>query len=139
MSDNRTTELLRKLLEERGLSCQTHYMHASWRVGQKLYGAVDNLDGTLTVDNLTPEQAIAATLGNSRADYHGYEQAAIEAWESIKAWNSRAERTCCIEHVKGGAMYDVWRCSTCGYEYAESVSEKGIVQNYCPNCGRKCI
>ena len=46
---------------------------------------------------LTPEQAIAATLGNSRVDYHGYEQAAIEAWESIKAWNSRAERTCeCI-------------------------------------------
>ena len=34
---------------------------------------------------------------NSRADYHGYEQAAIEAWESIKAWNTRAERTCeCI-------------------------------------------
>ena len=64
MTDNRTTELLRKLLEERGLSCQTNYLHASWRVGQKLYGAVDNLDGTLTVDNLTPEQAIAATLGN---------------------------------------------------------------------------
>lgn len=64
MTDNRTTEMLRKLLEERGLSCQTHYLHASWRVGQKLYGAVDNLDGTLTVDNLTPEQAIAATLGN---------------------------------------------------------------------------
>ena len=64
MTDNRTTELLRKLLDERGLSCQTHYLHASWRVGQKLYGAVDNLDGTLTVDNLTPEQAIAATLGN---------------------------------------------------------------------------
>ena len=66
MTDNRTTELLLKLLEERGLSYQTHYLHASWRVGQKLYGAVDNLDGTLTVDNLTPEQAIAATLGSER-------------------------------------------------------------------------
>ena len=43
----------------------------------------------------TEAEAIAAW--NSRADYHGYEQAAIEAWESIKAWNSRAERTCeCI-------------------------------------------
>lgn len=40
----------------------------------------------------TAEQAIAAW--NSRADYHGYEQAAIEAWEIIKAWNSRAERPC---------------------------------------------
>lgn len=66
MSDNRTTELLRKLLDERGLSCQTHYLHVSWRVGSKLYGAVDNLDGTITVDNLTPEQAVAATLGSER-------------------------------------------------------------------------
>ena len=64
MTDNRTTKLLAQQLEERGLSCQTHYLHVSWRVGQKLYGAVDNLDGTLTVDNLTPEQAIAATLGS---------------------------------------------------------------------------
>lgn len=66
MTYNRTTELLCKLLEERGLSCQTHYLDASWHVGPKLYVAVDNLDGTLTVDNLTPEQAIAATLGNER-------------------------------------------------------------------------
>lgn len=64
MNDNRTTELLRKLLEERGLSCQTHYLHASWYIGPKLYEAVDNLDGTLTVSSLTPDQAIAATLGS---------------------------------------------------------------------------
>ena len=37
----------------------------------------------------TEAEAIAAW--NTRVDYHGYEQAAIEAWESIKAWNSRAE------------------------------------------------
>lgn len=49
------------------------------------------------------------------------------------------ERTCRIEHVKGGAMYDVWRCSACGYEYAESVSETSIVQNYCPNCGSRVV
>ena len=66
MTDNRTIELIRKLLEERGLSCQTHYLHAFWYVGPKLYEAKDNLDGTLTVGNLTPEQAIAATLGSER-------------------------------------------------------------------------
>ena len=59
---NRTTELLRKLLEERGLNYQTHHLHTSWCVGSKLYEAIDNLDGTLTVGYLTPEQAIAATL-----------------------------------------------------------------------------
>ena len=66
MTDNRTTELLRKLLDKHGLSYQTHYLHTSWHVGPKLYKAVDNLDGTLTVGSLTPEQAIAATLGNYR-------------------------------------------------------------------------
>ena len=58
------TEELRKLLEERGMSCQTHYLNVSWRVGPKLYVATDILDGTLTITNLTPEQAVAATLGN---------------------------------------------------------------------------
>lgn len=56
MTYNRTTELLCKMLEERGLSCQTDYLHVVWRVGPKLYDAVDNFDGTLTVDNLTPER-----------------------------------------------------------------------------------
>lgn len=46
-------------------------------------------------------------------------------------------RECEMEHVKSGALYDVWRCSACGYEYAESVSETSIVQNFCPNCGAK--
>ena len=64
MTDNRTTELLRKLLDKRGLNCQTHYLHAFWWVGPKLYEAADNLDGTLTVGRLTPEQAVAVTLGN---------------------------------------------------------------------------
>lgn len=71
MTDNRTTEKLCNLLEERGVNCQTNYLHVSWRVGPKLYDAIDNFNGTLTVDNLTPEQAIAATLdsGTCRNDW----------------------------------------------------------------------
>ena len=71
MADNRTTEL-RNLLDERGVEYRTHYLHTSWCVGPKLYLAVDNLDGTLTVGNLTPEQAIAATLGRPKARAHPY-------------------------------------------------------------------
>lgn len=66
MTDKLTIELLCEMLEEHGLSCHTHYLHAFWWVGPKLYEAADNLDGTLTVGRLTPEQAIAATLGNER-------------------------------------------------------------------------
>ena len=101
----------------------------------------------------TEAKAIAAW--NSRADYHGYEQAAIEAWESIKAWNSRAERTCHIEwrddsydtdagYERDGAYF----CTACGADlpyplqecwddYQAGNYEKPF--DHCPNCGRKCI
>ena len=91
---------------------------------------------------LTPEQAIAATLGNSRVDYHGYEQAAIEAWESIKAWNSRAERTCELHDCAGSfsaVNKPVWRCD-CGAfmtQYTDATTYHK--PRFCPNCGRKVI
>lgn len=60
------TDELRRLLDEHGIDYQTHYLHAAWWAWSKMYDAVDNCDGTLTVANLTPEQAIAATLGSER-------------------------------------------------------------------------
>ena len=61
-----TDELLR-LLDEHDVGYKSHhYLNTSWYAGTKLYMATDNMDGTLTVDNLTPEQAIAATLGDER-------------------------------------------------------------------------
>lgn len=83
----------------------------------------------------TEAEAIAAW--NTRVDYHGYEQAAIEAWESIKAWNSRAERICHWEYpqsVNGWVGYMV--CSSCGEKYDETVAD---LANYCPNCGAKVV
>lgn len=58
------TDELRRMLDERGVEYKRHYLNTSWYVGMKLYMATDDVDGTLTVDNLTPEQAIAATLGS---------------------------------------------------------------------------
>lgn len=80
------TDELRKLLDERGVEYKSHYLNTSWYAGMKLYMATDDMDGTLTVDNLTPKQAIAATLGNSRA-----------------------ERTCNL--IEDG---DLLHCSNCG-------------------------
>ena len=88
----------------------------------------------------TEAEAIAAW--NTRVDYHGYEQAAIEAWESIKAWNSRAERTCEWELEHSGTLYDKWRCSKCGYLFVEPRCDQGYTDlepNYCPNCGCKVV
>ena len=88
----------------------------------------------------TEAEAIAAW--NSRADYHGYEQAAIEAWESIKAWNTRAERTCHWELEHSGTLYDKWCCSKCGYLFVEPRCDQGYTDlepNYCPNCGARVV
>lgn len=52
------------------------------------------------------------------------------------------ERTCRIEHVKSGTLYDVWRYTCCDYEHSESRTDAGaseIPQNYCPNCGAKVV
>lgn len=59
--------------------------------------------------------------------------------EAMRAWNTRAEQTCEMKYVKSGVLYHVWRCAGCGYEYAENVGEIEIVQNYCPNCGRRVV
>lgn len=44
------------------------------------------------------------------------------------------ERTCEVTY-KRGAMYDVAHYSCCGYEFPEPISETGVAENYCPNCG----
>lgn len=104
------TEELRALLDER---------EVEWEAWNDCITAVppsthylEVSSGTLcaVIVDATPAQAVEATLGRG---------------------------TCEMEHVKDGPCYDVWRCSACGYEYAENVSMDSIVQNFCPNCGRE--
>ena len=87
-------------------------------------------------------EAEAITAWNTRSHYYGYEQAAIEAWENIKKWNTRSAGTCewLLEH--SGTLYDKWRCSKCGYLYVDSRTDggaTGLDPNYCPNCGCKVV
>lgn len=85
-------------------------------------------------------EAIAAW--NSRVDYHGYEQAAIEAWESIKAWNSRAERTCKplgtirYDYEGGYAGFEYETELSCGHKWRDAY---GDYPDYCPSCGCKVV
>ena len=156
------TEELRRMLDERGLSHPTHYLYTSWSVGSKLYVAMDNLDGTLTVDNLTPEQAIAATLGSGtltaeqvrkvllyhlpHREYYSVEQ--TDAWQAIAdELNELGSGTCSIVKTWSDSDYvDDWRyrCSECGCNIPvnERDPETGDVisaANYCPNCGAKVV
>lgn len=66
MTDKSATERLREMLDERGVAHSDHYLSTTWRDGHGILHLAGEpmADGSLVVDMLTPEQAIAATLGN---------------------------------------------------------------------------
>lgn len=70
MSGKTATERLREMLDEHGVAHSDHYLSTTWRDGHGILHLAGEpmADGSLVVDMLTPEQAIAATLGNSRAE-----------------------------------------------------------------------
>lgn len=131
MTDSNATELLRKLLDERGVKPRkaftrvlkgyinpvNHYTHWDSPIGICSYHENESADGDslcfleVCGTKITPEQAIAATLGN-------------------------AERTC--ERVTHGLERDreiatvSWTCSECG-------AHMGRDYNYCPNCGARVV
>lgn len=54
----------------------------------------------------------------------------------------KRERTCNWDIIKSGSIYDVYRCSVCGYEYAESRTDHGVKvelfdARFCPRCGAR--
>lgn len=69
----------------------------------------------------------------------------VQSYElTNKRWNTRYKRTCEWSIKKGGTFYDVYQCSACGYEYAESRTDHGIKvelidAKFCPNCGAEVV
>ena len=67
MTDSNATELLRKILDERGVSHVDHGCNTAWTVDGESYSALERNNGSLSVAPLTPEQAIAATPSKPNA------------------------------------------------------------------------
>ena len=77
MTDNRTNELREKLdalgIKHTDASYKQHIPITVWTVDGATFCYVDGLESTdLHIDNATPEQAIAATLGRPKAKSHPY-------------------------------------------------------------------
>lgn len=117
------TDELRRLLDERGVewtapnSCLRDEM-TSWAVGGFYYDAfeVPEPDGTFLLtaahqDDLTPEQAVEATLGRGTCRFK---------WSLAR--NGWADHT----------------CSECGYRENTDI-HVSLGWHYCPNCGRKVV
>ena len=122
------TDELRKLLDERGVEwrdtgARVYDMYNnphSYRTEYELSDgrwttATEALSGTLNVNNLTPEQAVAATLGSGTC--------------------KPTEEDCCP--ICGE---DLVKCNVGIGELGGAVElDPPIYHNYCPNCGAKVV
>lgn len=74
------TDELRRLLDKLGVAHSDHYLSTTWRDGHGIIHLAGEpmADGLLVVDMLTPEQAIAATLGSEREER--LEKLVLDMW-----------------------------------------------------------
>ena len=116
-----STEILRKLLDERGVEYEAERIDSSnyftWGEND-CYSYTEYPDGTvLRIWDCTPEQAIAATLGRRTCEY------------AIKDNMNETE-----------GMGDVWiECSACHCAFDYYADEWLMNMHYCPNCGAKVV
>ena len=138
------TERVRELLDERGVEWwpsddrQSESIITHWRVGFIQWTAIEGEKdlwlnaGVAGYDPLTPEQAIAATLGSCNCSN-----------------SERTDGTCKVDVLNTGdcAGYEcseyIMHCNGCGHEFGHVLyNEDGDVwmsekPRYCPNCGRR--
>jgi predicted RNA-binding Zn-ribbon protein involved in translation (DUF1610 family) len=115
-----TTEELRRLLDERGVKHTDaedgHTQYTLWSDGDHEIAAC-NSGERLAVYNLTPEQAIAATLGRGTCHDKG-----------------NIERFICSEcGCRLDLQDDDWEATMWLADGA------AMVPRYCPNCGRRVV
>ena len=166
------TEILRRLLDERGVWWDYGIRGATttrFNANGVDLTFTPMRDGLFCSTILTPEQAIAATLGRSDVGrYVGLRQG--EYWERTENSNyycggcgwkvtdhdsycpecggalheyALGARTCHMvlrEDIRGHAYQDTYECSECGEEVVrETCMGESEPPNYCPNCGRKVV
>lgn len=118
------TEELRKLLDERGVKYTTddgkYLKETCWRyMGELMAMFIEHKNGETRFEldhwYFTPEQAIAATLGNGECEF------------VIEDNMNESE-----------GMGDVWfRCTNCDMTYDYYADDWLMKQDYCPHCGFK--
>jgi len=129
MTDNRTTELREKLTERgvewkdvsNGFADVTVFVMngIKWTVISKSYLNPENDWMKMNAERITPEQAIAVTLGS---------ECHVETCEPNEEWccnHCGADLVeCDIGVSAGGGAYEL---------------DPPILVNYCPSCGRKVV
>jgi DNA-directed RNA polymerase subunit RPC12/RpoP len=122
------TEELRRMLDERGVEYEDRDMFGKhvFHWGEPLHGAMFTDGGEwteLVVENASPEQAIAATLGvNDATRERQGDAGTCHSTTSDNAW--------------------CFACSECGKSFPRDqlhlAHNHGEI-NFCPNCGRRIV
>lgn len=112
MATESSTTILRRMLDERGVEYESVSDTCTYAGETQLTEYEPGIIG-LQMRNLTPEKAIAATLG-------------------------QAERTCQLKRASWDDGTCTWGC-ICSACDAHLEHETGIGYNFCPNCGAKVV
>ena len=113
-------ELCQKLAD-RGEPVVRNSDMVTWLYYSDPHSAVEAMDGTLQVTGLTPEQAVAATLGPATCHLEEIEKDCDTASEYM------LDREWCFDAV--------YRCS-CGCRFGHVAHNR---PRFCPNCGAKAV
>lgn len=121
------TERLRELLDERGVEWKAPASYDGSTKYDTIVGDYwfHEYDGRITVHGLTPEQAIAATLG--RGTCHPVPTCNADETDTLE----------CVRDDMGGyckkLTVHVMECTECGHTYEHVNGD----YEFCPRCGRK--
>lgn len=122
------TEELRRMLDERGVEYRTYgTTDRTWfEVGNISWFVIERENGNLTADAvfLTPEQAIAATLGSCNCSNSERTTTVDETDRISISWQDG-------RHV----TIHVMECSECGHTYEHVNGD----YEFCPHCGRRVV
>lgn len=117
MTDNRTTEL-REKLTERGIEYTTNDHMGVCETSWNGFTAMQLTPSAKLIMTVTPEQAIAATVGNGTCE--------MECEDNIEDM--------CGEHY---VYFIGWTCSECGNQMTSMYESDR--PKFCPECGAKVV
>lgn len=129
VSTESATDELRRMLDERGVEYTgTHPAFTAWWGNHDLYwSAMEVYDGELdlgtNMSSVSPEQAIAATLGSGTCE--------ADETDTIKCWVKCKDEPS-VEHME---LIHVMECSECGHTYEHVNGD----YEFCPRCGRRIV
>lgn len=165
MSGRLQSERLREKLTERGEEHETNDHMGVFETSWRGFTATQISANANLIMAVTPEQAIAATLGGGTLTAEQVREAIerhfgkVAVLDDGKPVEWRDDWVCkvaidyrgiadelnaalgggtcewVLEH--SGTLYDKWRCSECGYEYVESRTDSGATE-LDPNFCPKC-